>query len=170
MRVLLSLFLLTSLCSVAQNLSGRRAPSFNLPDSHLQQHDTLDYRGRWLILNFIQTNCAPCKEVSKRLETVQTSHAGKVAVLSIVLSPPDTQQTASHYIAETRITSPILFDQGQVTITYFKATPQNPKFDVPHVFAVNASGMIVKDWPALAANSASLSAELNRMIAATASK
>ena len=63
-----------------------------------------------------------------------------------MISPPETQATAAKYVAETKITTPILFDSGQVAIAYFKATPQNPTFDHPHLFAINPNGLIVKDW------------------------
>ena len=70
---------------------------------------------------------------------------GKVAVLSIVL-PPDNQQTVTQYAAETRTTSPIVFDSSQVAVAYFKATPATPGFDTPHLFAIDPNGMIVSDW------------------------
>ena len=117
-----------------------------MPDATTAQHDILDYRGKWLLLDFMQADCPPCKELSKKLETVKTRYGGKVAVLSVVVSPPETGNTVGKYVGETKSTSTFLFDQGQVTITYFKATPENPKFDVPHLFAVSPAGMIVKDW------------------------
>ena len=40
-----------------QELSNRRAPSFSLPDSAMRQHDILDYRGSWLLLDFMKTDC-----------------------------------------------------------------------------------------------------------------
>ena len=67
-------------------------------------------------------------------------------MLSIVITPPETQATVAKYVAETKITTPIVFDSGQVAISYFKATPQNPTFDTPHLFAISPNGMIVKDW------------------------
>ena len=76
---------------------------------------------------------------------VKKKYGAKVAVLSIV-TPPENQATVAKYVAETKSTSPILFDSGQVAIAYFKATPQNPAFDTPHLFAINPTGMIVKDW------------------------
>ena len=33
-----------------------------------------------------------------------------------------------------------------MAITYFKATPQNPSFDTPHLFAVDPNGVIQRDW------------------------
>src|SRR5262245_24782315 len=145
MRVLVSLFLVAA-AALAQNpLINRRAPSFSLPDSALRQHDILDFRGRWLLLEFMNTNCPVCKDLSRKLETVKTKHGNRVAVLSIVVSPPETQATIARYIAETKITSAIVFDQGQVAIAYFKATPNNSGFPSPHLFAIDPNGMIVKD-------------------------
>src|SRR3984957_562871 len=106
-----------------QNLSGRRAPSFALPDSKLQSHDILDSRGHWVLLDFMKTDCPHCKDLSKKLEGVKGRFGAKVEVLSILIAPPETTATVAKYIQELRITSPFLFDQGQVAITYFRATP-----------------------------------------------
>src|ERR1700733_3261063 len=137
--------LFAALTLAGQGLSGRRAPSFSLPDAKLQQHDILDYRGRWLLLDFMATTCPHCKELSKKLEGVMARYGGKVAVLSIVL-PPDNQATVTKYMVETKTTSPIVFDSSQVAIPYFKATPATAGFDTPHLFAIDPNGMIVRDW------------------------
>ncbi len=144
-------------------LSGRRAPSFSLPDARLQQHDILDYRGRWLLLDFMKTDCPHCKELSKKLEGVMARHGGKVAVLSVVL-PPDNQQTVARYIMETRITSPVVFDSSQTAIPYFKATPATPGFDTPHLFAIDPNGMIVKDWGQAAVEAPGFLGELDQLL------
>ena len=128
------------------SLSNRRAPSFSLSDSNMQQHDILDFRGKWLLLDFMRTDCPHCKMLSKVLEAVKIRYAGKVALLSIVLSPPENASTVDKYIAENRVTSPIVFDMGQVAISYFRATPAHPSFDTPHLFAIDPNGLIVHDW------------------------
>lgn len=145
------------------SLSGRRAPSFSLPDARLQQHDILDYRGRWLLIDFMKTDCPHCKELSKKLEGVMARSGGKVAVLSIVL-PPDNQQTVTRYAAETRTTSPIVFDSSQVAVAYFKATPATPGFDTPHLFAIDPNGMIVRDWGQAAVEAPGFLAELDQVL------
>ncbi len=132
--------------AAAQNLSGRRAPSFSLPDSTFKQFDILDYRGRWLIVNFTRTACAECKDVARSLQAWQTKHGTKVAVLNIVLTPPENQQTVAQFVSETKISSPVLFDMSLVAMAYFKRTPQTATFDTPHLFAINPQGTIVKDW------------------------
>ncbi len=132
----------------AQNLSGRRAPSFSLPDSKMTQHDLLDYRGKWLLLDFMKTDCPHCMALSKVMETINQKHGQKVATLSVVIAPPENQMTVAKYIKDTgAVSTTICFDQGQVAVSYFKATPANPGFDTPHLFIINPQGMIVRDIP-----------------------
>ena len=45
-----------------------------------------------------------------------------------------------------KVTSPFLFDCGQVAASYLKITPQKPSFDVPHIFLVDQQGMIRHDY------------------------
>ncbi len=141
-------FLIAVLCGAAclsgQSLAGRRAPSFSLPDSNQVQHDILDYRGRWLVLVFTTSQaCNRCGPLAKALEPL---HSAKVAVLNVMISPPENADKASRFSAENKISSPIVFDQSQVAIGYFKATPSNARIDTPHAFLINPAGMIAQDW------------------------
>ena len=147
-----------------QNLSGRRAPSFALPDSKLQSHDILDSRGHWVLLDFMKTDCPHCKDLSKKLEGLKGRYGAKVEVLSILIAPPESQSTVAKYVAENKITSPFLFDQGQVAVTYFRATPQNPTFDTPHLFAIDPNGMIVRDWNQLGVEAPGFLSELDQLL------
>jgi peroxiredoxin len=52
--------LCAALTLAGQSLSGRRAPSFALPDSSLKSHDILDSRGHWVLLDFMKTDCPHC--------------------------------------------------------------------------------------------------------------
>ena len=131
--------------AVGQGLSGRRAPSFALPDTSLKAYDILDYRGRWLVIDYMKTDRPASKPLSKELDRLKARMGAKVGILSIVL-PPDNTATVSKYLTETKTTVPILFDSGQTAMWYFKATPQRPQFDSPHLFVINPQGMIVRDW------------------------
>ena len=102
-----TVFLVAAFALSAQGLVNRRAPSFSLPDSALKQHDILDYRGSWLLLDFMETNCPSCKELSKKLEPVKAKYGSKVGILSIVIPPPETQATVAKYIAETYFDDPV---------------------------------------------------------------
>ena len=130
----------------AQSLSGRRAPSFALPDSTISYHDILDYRGKWLLLDYMKTDCPHCLALSKVLEQVKAQFGAKVEVLSVVLAPPETTTTVARYLVDNKLTLPIVFDQGQTAGAYFKLTPAKSGFDTPHLFVINPSGTIVRDW------------------------
>jgi peroxiredoxin len=147
-----------------QSLSGRRAPSFDLPDSKLAPHDILDARGHWLLLDFMKTDCPHCKELSKKLEGVKGRYGAKVEVWSVVITPPENQTTVGKYIAELKMSSPILFDYGQAAVNYFKATPKMQSFDTPHLFAIDANGMIVRDWGMAGVEAPGFLAELEQLL------
>lgn len=145
MRSAAILVLTAVLAFGANELSGRRAPGFSLPDSTFKRYDLQDYRGKWVLIDFMNTNCAHCLDVSKLLENVKQKYGDRVAILSVVL-PPDTFDTVGEYVKTNKITVPMIFDQGQMAASYFNATPQNSHFDTPHVFIIDPNGMIVRDY------------------------
>jgi peroxiredoxin len=50
------------------------------------------------------------------------------------------------YVDEHKITVPVLFDCGQMAASYLKVGPQNPNFNIPHVFLIDAQGIIRNDY------------------------
>lgn len=146
MRLLASLFLASTLLFGANELSGRRAPGFSLPDSRTHRYDLNDYRGKWVVLDFMRTDCPHCQILTNLLEQAKARYGAKLVVLDIVNAPPDNISTVASYIKAYKVTSPMLFDQGQMTASYFNLTPAKPQFDSPHLFVVDPNGMIVRDW------------------------
>lgn len=134
---------------VGGELSGRRAPSFSLPDSKLVYHDILDHRGKVLLLDIMQTSCPHCSVLSTTLEKVKAKYGDKVSVISIV-NNPDNQTTVAQYVAKNKMTSPVLFDCGYTSGAYLK----KPSFDVPHLFVIDQQGMIREDFGYSAAEKA----------------
>jgi len=129
----------------AGELSGRQAPGFSLPDSTLKQYDLADYRGKIVLLDFMQTACPHCVVFTKILEEVKAKHGDKIAILSVV-NPPSDQAGVQRYMRDTNATSPILFDCGQMAGSYFKMTGQSKGINVPHLFLIDAKGWIVNDY------------------------
>lgn len=168
---------LAPLLAAQGSLSNRRAPGFSLPDVDLRQHDLADYRGRIVLLDIMRTQCPHCQTLSRTLERIKAHYGDQVAVLSIV-NPPDNLDSVRAYIRENKITTPILFDCGQVAASYMKATPQRPTVNVPHLFVIDANGWIRHDYAYTPENRAifegrGLFAVLNRLLAekpASASK
>jgi len=145
MRIFLSLLVSAGLLCASGELSGRRAPGFSLPDMQARQHDLQDYRGKIVLLDIIQTGCPHCQRLADVLERVYSKYNGKVMVLTLAI-PRDTQATVAHFIEEHKVTSPVLFDCGQVAASYLKVTPQKPSVDVPHLFVIDGQGMIRDDF------------------------
>ena len=139
------MLLTAAMCFGANSLSGRRAPGFSLPDSNFKRYDLQDFRGKWVLIDFMLTNCPHCKQLGRNLEEVKKRSGSNVAIMSVVL-PPDTQDTVAKYVQEIGATIPVLFDQGQMAASYFNASPQNPSFDTPHLFVIDPKGMIVRDF------------------------
>ena len=134
------MLLLTAACLMNAQ-TPRRAPGFSLPDLKLQQHDLADYRGQVVFVDFIQTSCPACRQLSTALEEVKAKFGDKVAIVTVV-NPPDNQTTVARYISTYNVTSPILFDCGQVTASYVKILPDNPVVHFPQLFVVDREGMI----------------------------
>ena len=145
-KSIVSIVLVLNAAFGAGELSNRRAPSFSLPDSSMVQHDILDYRGKVLIIEFMQTKCPSCQELTKVLETkIKPKFGDRLAVLSIVV-PPDNIELVKKYVDVFKVTSPILFDSGQVAGSYSKATAQRPQMYFPHIFLIDQQGQIRNDW------------------------
>src|SRR5689334_9229703 len=139
------LFLSASTLFAAGELSHRRAPGFSIVDAAQQQHDLADYRGKYVIIEFMQTKCPHCVKFAEVIEKLMIKYRGKLQSLSIVL-PPDNLNSVTAYIKEHNITIPVLFDSGQVTASYLKLGPSTPRVFFPHVFIVDPNGTIVNDW------------------------
>lgn len=146
MRVF-GIFLGTALCLFASGeYSNRRAPGFALPDSDYKHtYDLQDYRGKVLVIDIMKTDCTHCMLLATTLEKVKAKYGDKVGILSVVV-PPDTPQNVVGFIAKNKTTVPIVYDMGQMTISYFNAKPGSNTIDVPHVFVIDKNGMIRNDF------------------------
>ena len=174
MKMFASFFLAGILATAfGQGLINRRAPSFSLPDSAFTQYDILDYRGKWLLLEFLSTSgqtCPSCKENTKKLDALMAKNSSRLAVLAIANTPPETQDTVKAFVNETKVKIPILFDASMVALAYFKATPSNNSIPTGYVFAINPQGTIVQAWTSELAAKPGFAADVETLIGGGASK
>lgn len=145
MRALAAILLCAISAFAAGELSGRRAPGFSLSDTSGKQHDPQDYRGKIVLVEFMQSTCPHCAGFSEILEQINQKYAGKVVVLSIAVFP-DKPGDVMNFVAAHKIRYPMMFDCGQVTASYYKATPQKPTVNFPHLFIIDAQGIIRNDY------------------------
>jgi thiol-disulfide isomerase/thioredoxin len=68
---------------VFSSLSAAADPvsDFSLPDLEGNQHTLDGYRGKWIIINYWATNCAPCLKEIPELESFHRRHQDKDAVV-----------------------------------------------------------------------------------------
>lgn len=139
MRLLLTaLFCVTAL--VAADAS-RPMQRFLLPDSKGVDHDSNEYRGKVILLEFMQTGCPHCAAFTNVLKQVQARYGPNVHIVSVV-NPPDTPANVLAFIAEHHINYPILLDAGRVAYAYIR----KPEFDLPYLFLIDASGQIRQQY------------------------
>lgn len=159
----LVLALLASLTLFADGeYSNRRAPGFSLADSKFVQHDPQDYRGKVLIVEFMQTTCPVCLSLTENLIQVKAKYGDKIGVLSIT-TLPDSYEKGEKYAQEHNVTWPILFDSGQVMMSYLKVTPANPTVHFPHLFIIDGNGTIRDDYQG-AVTPTQISADVDKLL------
>src|SRR5260370_1813998 len=119
----------------------RRAPGFCLVDTNGQWQDLADYRGKIVLVEFVQKNCPHCASFSTVLNGLRAKYADRMAILAIA-NPPDNPQTMMQFVSGHKLTYPLLLDQGQVAASYARA----PSLELPTVYLVDANGMIRNSW------------------------
>jgi len=139
MRKFLIILLSAAACVAAA--ADRRAPGFALMDSKGAWHDLADYRGKPVLLAMIQTTCPHCAAFAENLERAQQKNGDKIAVVAVVV-PPDTLDKVKEFVAGHKITYPIVFDSGQMCLSYVL----NTNLQFPRLFVIDAGGMIHTDY------------------------
>ena len=140
-------FLVASALFASGEYSNRRAPGFALPDPEYKHYyDLQDYRGKVVLIEFMNTACPHCMVLSTTLEHVKSRYGDKIAILEVVL-PPDNQDSVAKYRTANKVTAPIVCDMGQMTASYFNANPSTMQhISVPHLFVIDKQGMIRNDF------------------------
>jgi peroxiredoxin len=123
----------------------RRAPGFSLPSSWNKQIDLADYRGKIVLIDIMKTECAHCGVFAGVLEKVKARYGDKVAVLAIAPAP-DNPTTVAKFVADHKVTFPILYDCGQAVFSYVLPDPLHPSVSLPHLYIVNPEGYIAREW------------------------
>ena len=121
--------------------AARRAPGFALPDSKMKVYDLADYRGKIVVLEFMQTTCPHCAAFADMLRQVEQKYAGRVQMLAVVKSPEDNANTVASTSPATRWITPILFDAGQMAYSYILSS----NLEFPHIYVIDGNGYIHAD-------------------------
>ena len=140
MQKLLALLLCSAAFLTAQEL--RRAPGWALPDTRMKIYDLADYRGKVVILEFMQTDCPHCAAFAEVLHGVEQKYGSKIQIISVAIAQHDNSGTVNAYITGHRIDYPVLLDAGQMAYSYML----DFHFTFPRVFIIDGNGMIRYDF------------------------
>jgi peroxiredoxin len=121
----------------------RRAPGWALPDSKMKVYDLADYRGKIVILEFLQTNCPHCAAAADMIRQVSQSYGSKIQIIGVVNSGNEKDYTVASYITGHKVDYPILFDAGQMMFSYMLS----PNIKFPHIYLIDGNGNIRGDYP-----------------------
>jgi thiol-disulfide isomerase/thioredoxin len=136
------LILLSAAALLNAQQQPRRAPGWALPDSKMKIYDLADYRGKIVILEFMQTNCGHCAAAADVLHEVEAQYGSKIQIISVVNSANEKDYTVASYVTGHKVDYPILFDAGQMMFSY----TLNPHIDFPHLYVIDGAGNIRFDY------------------------
>ncbi len=122
------------------------APDFSLMDSHGKKHSLSDFKGKWVVLEWVNFGCPFVRKHydSKNMQSLQKAYTGKDVVwLSICSSAPGKQgyyegeELTSQIKEEGSYATAYLIDgEGTVGKMYEART-------TPHMYIVNPEGVLV---------------------------
>jgi peroxiredoxin len=123
---------------------ARNAPAFSLPDADGKEVALSTFRGKYVVVDFIQTTCPHCRAAGEVLEKMYAENRGRLMVISI--SDPSTAIPAMRqYVQEHRITYPVLLGDMKAYVDYLGVSPQKPSVSVPVFFFIGPSGEILEE-------------------------
>jgi len=144
-RVLLAV-LLAGLAGVLAGGAAwaRNAPAFSLPDADGKDIALAAFRGKYVVLDFIQTTCPHCRTAGTVLQKMYAENRDRLMVISI--SDPSTAAAAvRQYVQDHGITYPVLIGDLKAYVDYLGVSPQKPSVAVPVFFFIGRAGEILEE-------------------------
>jgi len=134
-------FLLLVVLAAASPGWARNAVDFTLPDSDGRQVTLSNYRGKYVLLEFMLTTCPHCQAAGKALEKLQQEFPTQLQVLAITM-PGILPAVLSEYKQNFGVTYPVLQGSPKVMMDYWGF---NGLGHVPGFILVDPGGRIIQE-------------------------
>lgn len=123
--------------TVAQTASAPTpAPALELPDASGKTVSLERLKGRWVMINYWASWCAPCTTELPHLEALQKTHADKPFTLLAINIDPD-RGSADAFLKKHPLALTVLFDTANRTTERFGISA------MPTTFIIDPQGNIV---------------------------
>ena len=124
-------------------LVGRPAPAVRATTADGEPFDLSRRKGSWVVVNFFQSTCVPCKAEHPELMAFvaqQTTLGGLGAELYTIAGYPDTPATVKAFFAERGGDWPAVMDEdGLISVAFGVA-------QWPETFVIDPDGVVVLRW------------------------
>ena len=123
--------------SVCVSIFAAETTDFEMRDLQGNKHRLVDYRGKWVVVNYWATWCPPCIEEIAELELFHTAHKDTDAVVLGVNMEDISIERLKRFVDEQFISYPILRSKLRVR------TPLGPVTGLPTTYLVSPQGKTV---------------------------
>jgi thiol-disulfide isomerase/thioredoxin len=123
------------------------AAEFTLKDTQGRVHHLTDYRGKWVLVNFWATWCAPCLEELPELAALHNVHKDTdLIVIGIAMEYPSTKVVLD-FIKERAIPYPVVLGDYKIAkqIGAVEVLPTSYLFDQTGKLVSSQSGTVTQD-------------------------
>jgi len=128
---------LVLLAFVATSSMADPVSEFSLPDLSGSEHTLVQYRGKWVIINYWATNCAPCLKEIPELEDFHRRHKDTDAVVLGVNYEDIKLSWLKDFIDSVHMTYPVLLAEPDTV------TPFGPIVMLPTTIIVSPEGRLM---------------------------
>ncbi len=142
-----ALLVIGSTAATAQStpFKSYRAPDFTLPDWQGNKVSLAEFRGRVVLLQFMQTGCPVCQREAPLLEEIYRKYKDQGLVVIAVSHDVGGVEALTQFARRFDLTYFLLLGDLEIAVRYLGITPQVSSFDVPHYFLINRDGNVVKE-------------------------
>lgn len=137
---------LLATCLLMFGLNAVAADEFTLSDTQGHVHHLTDYRGKWVLVNFWATWCAPCLEELPELTALHNAHKNTdLVVIGIAMEYPSTKVVLD-FLKTHRLPYPIVLGDYKIAkqIGAVKALPTSYLFDQTGKLVSSQTGTVTR--------------------------